>query len=359
MHVSAQTLRNITLATLYLVCTGAGLILSSQVSAQEAAELSAATEVTLTAIPPRLGDDGSLLLKPGEKTQVQLQVKNTSARAVRIQSQISDFIIGDDGETPLPVSDAVSNRWSLASWMMIAPNSQTIGPNQTVGLTALIEVPSDALPGGHYAMITHEPTTETGESLVVQTQQTADPDSASAISQKVGTLVYLTVDGPINEEAYVRNFQFRNFSEYGPVPFSFLVENQSDIHIRPQIGIDIYNVFGQKVDSISLETKNVFPFMNRQFEGTWNRIWGWGYYRAQLTMSFGAQGSVVLANTNFWLIPLKLLLAVLITLLTVIAMGITIRRHMLHRASQSKERIEMLEKKLTDLQQDQLKRYED
>lgn len=356
MRRTAPSLRRQTLVAILIILSGLGLSVYAKAQAQQTPELTlqAPSEITLTAIPPRLGDDGSLRLKPGEKTQIQLQVKNTSTQPITILSGAKDFIIAEDGETPLPVSDSVSNRWSLASWLVIAPTTQVIAPNQTVGLTALIEVPADALPGGHYAMITHEPTTDNRDS-----DTDAPEAAASAVSQKVGTLVYLTVDGPINEEAYIRNFQFRNFSEYGPVPFNFLVENQSDVHIRPQIGIDIYNLLGQKIDTISVESKNVFPFMSRQFDGQWDRVWGWGYYRAQLTMSFGEQGSVVMAHTGFWLMPVKLILALFIVLLTLIAMGITIRRHLQHRNAQNRERMELLEKKLTELEQDQLKRYED
>ncbi len=353
MKLTAQHIKITAFATLMLALTAGA---TSGIFAQEAT-LRSAEEVTLTAIPPRYGDDGSLRLQPGEKTQIQLRVKNATNQSVSILSQAADFIIAEDGETPMPVTDTTSNRWSLASWLVIAPNSQVVGPNETVGLTVLVEVPEDALPGGHYAMITHEPVSNSGQALL--SDVTEDQDSASAVSQKVGSLIYLTVEGPINEEAYIRSFQFRNFSEYGPVPFSFLVENQSDIHIRPQIGVEIFNVFGQKIDSLTVESKNVFPFMNRQFDGQWERIWGWGYYTAKITMSFGDQGSVVMATTSFWLLPIKILLALLITLLTIIAMGITIRRHLLHRNAQNKERIELLEKKLTNLQQDQLKRYED
>ncbi len=353
MQTAAHRFYRLPLVALLALVSILALSYCQPVNAQELT-LQAPLEITLTAIPPRLGDDGSLHLKPGEKTQIQLQVKNTSSRPVTILSTARNFIIAEDGETPVPISDTVSNRWSLASWLVIAPSTQTIAPNQTVGLTALIQVPEDALPGGHYAMLTHEPTTEPGENLVAPTDA-----AASAVSQKVGTLVYLTVEGPINEEAYIRSFQFRNFSEYGPVPFSYLVENQSDIHIRPQVGIDIYNIIGQKIDTISIDTKNVFPFMSRQFDGQWDRVWGWGYYRAKLTMSFGEQGSVVMANTGFWLVPIKLIIAFLIVLLTILAMGITIRNHILHRRTQNRERIDLLEKKLTEMEKDQLKRYED
>jgi hypothetical protein len=315
------------------------------------------SQVTLTAIPPRLGDDGSLLLQPGEKKQVQLRVKNTSNQPIEIVSRALDFIIDQDGETPMPIDDitGTSNRWSLASWLAVVPNQQTLKPGETAAVSVLIEVPEDALPGGHYAMIIHQPNPERGD----RDGEQADPLSVSGVSQQVGSLLYVVVDGPINEAAYINNFQFADFSEYGPVPYTFTIDNQSDIHIQPKIGIDIYNMLGRKTDTIVVESKNVFPLASRDFDGKWDRIWGFGRYTAKMTVSFGDQGQIIMDKTSFWLLPIKLILTALILILVFLASLISIRRHLLHRNNDEQKRIELLEKRLREMEDEKLKKYED
>ncbi len=311
----------------------------------------------VTAIPPRIGEDNTLVVKPGDKTQITLRVQNNSKQPVTIGSFAQDFIVSDDGETPIPVTEneEISNRWSLASWMVLAPNEQVVQPGQTAGVNVLIEVPADALPGGHYAMILHQPGTP-GVSL---TAPDGGNDTASEVSQKVGTLVYLRVEGPINYEAFVRGFTAPKFTEYGPVPFSFTADNRSDVHIRPQATIDIYDLLNRKVESLQVEIKNVFPFSSRLFETEWRKTWGWGYYRAQLTMSFGDQGQTITASIPFWFFPVKLVLAGLVGVLTLLAVGISLRRHLLHRSSDEQKRIALLEEKLRTLEKDKLRTYED
>jgi hypothetical protein len=105
-----------------------------------------------------MGEDNSLTLQPGEKKQLTLRVINSSSESIVVNSTAQDFVVGDDGSTPVPidVQDA-DNRWSLASWLTVVPGAQRVAPNQTVGFNVLIEVPEDALPGGHYAMITYQP----------------------------------------------------------------------------------------------------------------------------------------------------------------------------------------------------------
>lgn len=303
-------------------------------------------EINITAIPPRLGDDGKLLLKPGEKVQVAVKVRNASGQTIRIDSNVSDFILDEDGETPVPVTDSTSNRWSLASWVVLSPTSQILEPNELGLVNVIIDVPADALPGGHYAMIVHRPSLD----LNKKTGETAALDSAASVNQRVGTLVYGLVDGPINEEAFVTDFTFPKLTEYGPVPFSFTVENVSDIHITPRTTIEISDVLGRPVETLTVEPKNVFPLFKRDFSGTWEKVWGTGYYRAKLTMSFGASGKVVMANTSFWLLPYKLLAltaGILVILLVVIG---GLYRFWYRRQRVVKAHLAELEKKVKELE---------
>lgn len=299
-------------------------------------------QVTLTAIPPRLGEDNSLKAKPGEKLQVQLRVRNLSEQAVNVTTSAQDFVIGDDGETPIAINDSISNRWSLASWLTIIPTENKIESNQTIGLNVLIEIPQDALPGGHYAMILHQPNKLTNTFEI-------QGDSQSSINQKVGTVLYVIVEGVINEEAYIRNFTFPEFTEYGPVPFSFSIENNSDIHITPQMNIEILDIFNRKVDDIQINSKNVFPLHSRDFEGEWRRIWGFGPYSAKLTASFGSSGSIVVANTKFWLLPIKLLIAIIAGILIILVLILSIKKHLNHRRDQDKKKIADLENQIQEI----------
>jgi len=283
-------------------------VFTESIRAQEA--------LTLTATPVRLGDDFSISLKPGEKKQVQVKIRNGSQSVVDLESDSLDFIVGDDGQTPILVDMAdVDNRWSLASWVTLAPAFHNLASEETAVVNALIEVPADALPGGHYAMIYHRPVDSNTEEVL-----------GSGISQRVGTLLYVLVEGDINEEAYISNFDWPKFLENGPVPFSLMIDNQSDIHIRTNPMIKIYNLFGKEVDSISLEEKNIFPMTVRDFVGQWDRVWGVGPYRAVVEASYGTQGQVLTIESIVWLFPIKIALLVLIILLLLLILIVSIRK---------------------------------
>lgn len=327
------------------------LIFSAQVVFAQTPTLA---QSSLTAIPPRLGEDLSLRVKPGEKIQTSVRVRNGSSEAMTVKSLAQDFIVDMGGETPIPVNENISNRWSLASWVIVSPSVQEVQAGETATINLIIEVPDDALAGGHYAMITHQPYTGSTE----QPTNSLTQSPAASLQQRVGTLLYITVDGPINEAAFLRELNFPQFSEYGPVPFSFTVDNQSDIHIRPQIGVEIYNLFGKKVDNIEMETKNIFPFIERDFSGQWDRIWGFGPYTAKAVMSYGSTGQVVAVTTTFWLLPVTILMAIGIILMVMIAIFILIRRHLQHRGLSQQGQIENLQNKVIALEQEKLKKFE-
>ncbi len=300
---------------------------------------------SLIAIPDRLGAEGTLTAKPGEVIQTNVRFHNASNKPLTIISKAQDFIVKEDGSTPIPVEDTVSNRWSLASWMVITPSLHTVQPKKTVEMQVVFEVPEDATPGGHYAMILHQPTDDPQEKL--QDQEL----TGSGVSQRVGTLVYFIVEGHINEEAYLRNFKFKSFQEFGPVPFSYQVSNQSDIHIHPRMKIDIFNMLGKKIDSIEIETKNIFPFNRRDFSGEWNRTWGLGLYKAELSMSYGDTGQVAVDVSKFWIVPIRIILAILLLLLLIAAAISAIKRHVGHKVKQEKDKVENLQKQIEDLKQ--------
>lgn len=354
----AQSTKIITLSSVFALLL-TGVVAFAPISALAQQPLRLQTEQTgqtgtdntdrleMTAIPPRLGDDGSLKAAPGEKLQTSVRIRNGSDKVINISTLAEDFIIDVDGETPIPVTDTVNYRWSLQNWVVLSPNFQVLQPGETATVNVIIEVPVDALPGGHYAMITHKPVDANGNDLV------ATNEAASKINQRVGTLVYLVVDGPINEEAFIRDFKFPGFTEYGPVPFEFSVDNQSDIHIRPEVKVEIFNLLGMKVDTIQVPSKNVFPMVGRKFADesqAWDRVWGAGYYRARLTMAYGSGGQIAIAQTSFWLLPITLIAAILVGILAVSAIAITIRRHRMHAQSEDKIRMKALQDKIDQLE---------
>ena len=295
------------------------LISPDQVYAQTAFPMpTAENSISLTAIPPRIGDLGEIKIKPGEKFQTTIRVMNSSVKDIEIESFVKDFVIDNDAKTPIQIRESVDNRWSLASWIAIGQSRQTLKAGKSGNVNVLIEVPKDARPGGHYAMVIHQPAGSASPSK--------EPAS-TGVNQQVGSLIYVMVEGNISEEAFIRDFAFTpNLAEFGPMAFSYGIDNESDIHIRPNATIEIYNLFNQKIDTIAVETQNVFPGTQRAFSGVWGVNWGFGPYKAILNVSYGTKGKMVSAQATAWLFPLSIIIAALILILATVTGVVAMKR---------------------------------
>ena len=289
------------------------------------------------AIPPRL----EVSVDPGKTIVQEIKVRNDSGISQLYTIKVRDFVVTDGVGTPIPVESSGS-RWSLKSWVT-APDVMPVDANSTQIIRLTIKVPSTALPGGHYAMVTYQPHGDVKPGDLGLT--------SSVVAQEVGTLLYLNVNGPITEKAELKDFLTANFYEKGPVKFTGSVLNLSETHIAPKGTIKIYDPLNQKVDELSIEVGNVFPEANRLFSTVWNKTWGWGKYRADINLNYGKAG--VLASTvSFWLFPVWMVIYALLAIVGVMTAAVLInkknRKHEFElekEVSELKEELKEVEKK--------------
>ena len=280
---------------------------------------------SITAIPPRLEIKG----EPGTTVRELVKFRNESDTEQAIQIITQDFIVEDTAGTPVFVAEETSGRWSLASWMTIQPSRVLVAAKTSRSFSLIIDIPKDALPGGHYAGVIYTPAeySQIGQSSAPQT-------GALGTAGNVGTLVYLTVAGPVTENAIIKRFSAPKFSEYGPIPFTTEITNNSDIHIQPQGVIKIKNILDQEVANLKLEPRNIFPGASYVYENIWNKQLLFGRYKASLNAAY-ATGQVVSAIIFFWVIPWKLIAISLLAIAIIILLIKLIRRKLNKKEEES------------------------
>jgi hypothetical protein len=285
----------------------------------------AEAQLTTTAIPPKVELKGN----PGQTLTATLKVKNDSTSTQNYAITVEDFIVIDSKGTPVPVATSVSNRWSLRNWI----TSPTVVPVDAGGIQIInvtIKIPMTALSGGHYAMLTYTPNAEAKVGDLKQT--------GNIITSRVGTLLYVTVSGPVNEKASITRFSAPKFTEMGPVEFSGTIESLSDVHVNPRGSIIIKNAFNAQVAEVIVDAGNVFPETQRDFTAMWDTKWGWGRYSADLTLAYGAAGKLLNATIFFWLFPIRLVIYILIAIISVLTIIMILsKRSQKHQEELEKE----------------------
>lgn len=284
---------------------------------------------TMTVIPPRL----EISAKPGEIVKKTIQFRNESEETAYLSVSVKDFLVKTDNGQPEFVSEPASGRWAASSWIKLNPLSAAVLPKTISNFNLTINVPADALPGGHYAGVLYQ---TTGSPAQIR----AGIGAGSGITQVVGTLVYITVAGPVKENAIVKRFAVPGFSEYGPISFTTEISNLSDVHIRPAGQITVRNLFGQVAAQLKLDERNIFPGASLVYQNTWPEKFVIGRFRADLELAYGA-GKGLKATAYFWVFPWKVALVIgLIIIILLLAGYLTYRKVKSHQ--------EELEEKLTE-----------
>lgn len=237
-----------------------------------------------------------LAADPGDTLSNVIKITNPSSSSVGVKMEIEDFAaVGEAGK--VAVLDEENKTYSLRKWIKVEPGLFTLAPGEAKIINFSINVPSNAEPGGHYASI-----------LSVVTANTA-PNSGSAVAQKVGALVLLSVSGAVKEDLLIKEFSTSGFLEKGPVPFTIRFENTGSIHVRPAGFVSISDAWGKKLKDIAFPQKNILPGAIRKLDVVWDRAFLFGKYHADLVGSYGngINSNPISAALDFWVIPWKML----------------------------------------------------
>lgn len=259
----------------------------------------------ITVSPPTI----QFNLKPGAKAEKTIKITNHSSSAVEFSVNVQDFIVTDKSGSPelLPEGVLPNNKYAASTWATVLPDKFALKPEDSFSVTLYLQVPGDARPGGRYVAIAFKPT-----------DMALPESSGAAINPVVGTLVYLTVEGQVVENARVMEFKTPRLSEYGPIPFTTEIQNLSDIHINPKATVEVKDLFGRKVYSFALDNLNIFPGTSRIYRNSWETKWLLGPFRATLSGYYGASHKTLMATTLFWVIPYKLIAIVLLAVAIIV-----------------------------------------
>jgi hypothetical protein len=277
---------------------------------------------------------------PGQTVKASITFTNVSSDELLIKTQVNDFgAKNETGEPNIIFEEDVENTpYSLRQWV-VSPPPFKISARESKTIDFPIQVPAQAEPGGHYAVIRF-----TGSSPALE-------ESGVALTASIGSLVLLQVSGDIQENAQLAEFYSaspgagrtsgpQSMFEAGPITFVQRIENAGNVHLKPTGTIDVTSMLGRNVASLRVngeptnpddQPKSILPKSIRRFEQTLDKKWMFGRYTATIKLSYG-QGQQPLEQTiTFWVIPYKImLLAAIILAALFFGLRLAIRKYNAH-----------------------------
>ena len=276
----------------------------------------------LTVLPARVEITGD----PGATLQGEIELFNEQEGAKTFFTSFENFEPSGDSGVPY----FIGAKEGLATWIrsddkvVLASGKRTIVPYS-------ITIPANAEPGGHFAAIffgSQDPSAQGGGQV--------------SVGGKVGVLMLLRVAGEVEESGGLLEFiakgKQRFFSAL-PVTFAYRLNNTGGDRVVPLGEIKIKNTVRMTAATL-LANKNegsALPGSIRKFEVVWGeelqpagffemagRQWSefhFGWYTAQLNLTWGAMNQTADADFSFFVIPWQLLLLILVPLAMIVFLG--------------------------------------
>lgn len=296
----------------------------------------------LTLVPPSLEYSSA----KGQVIESRVKLLNNENRTLVLTPSTANFGAKDESGEPDFKFDAPSA--DLSSWITIDKASLTLEPGETKEVPFTIAVPADAEPGGHYA------------GIFFASGGTASGGGQIGVQSKLGTLVILTVEGNIREQAAISSVKVDGPTSVSrpPVNLNVRITNSGNVHVKPKGKVTILNMFGGEVETITLpQDKNVLPGQTRLFEVAWAKRstdvkkgnffqeigaefsnFALGTYTANVEATYGQNDKTMIGKVQFVVVPWRALLVIVVGLaliITVFTVGLKSYNQMVIRKAQA------------------------
>lgn len=256
-----------------------------------------------------------LWVDPGDEYTKELMITNRLGKTMNFKIEIEDFKGSQNPEETVIFLGEERGPYSLKDYLKPEITEFTLNQGQRMILPVEISIPKDAEPGGLYGAVlvtSNPPLTE------LEAEKEKAKGQVKLIS-RLGALFFIRVKGEVNENGLVKDFRIeKRYYEKGPISFEILFQNQGNVHLAPYGIVEIRNILGRKIDEIELDPWFVMPDSLRSREVEWSRGSLFGKYTALASINRGYQDIIDQKSIEFWVIPWKILLGVLVGLFLMI-----------------------------------------
>lgn len=254
---------------------------------------------------------------PGQTIETSMYVRNDADKTLTLYPTIERYTTRG-GEEPVYYPE----NYGLPTWIETVPSEVTLAGGGSANVSIKINVPEDAEPGGHYAVI------------FWSSAKPQQKGGGVGIVTRVGALVLLSVSGDVVEGAELVSFKAdKKVLNYLPAGFSYGFKNTGNVHLRPTGKLTIKNIFGKTVAILDAnpgsgytlpQTTRTYSTANWEPKAGIPKIEGEGffanlkkekagfavgYYKAYLNLEFGDQIKTAKVSFGFWVLPWRILIS--------------------------------------------------
>ncbi len=193
-------------------------------------------------------------VRPGDKVEGQIAVKNDSSAAQTVRIYQVDYSFHADGQTDYgePGSLARSN----SKWMTVAPKQLTVPAESTASAYFAIQVPDDkTLTGTYWSVIMVEPVAEGS----LEPPKPGQGKVAVGINTVMRYAVQIVTNVGTSGTMNIKIAQKQLLADDNGYALSLDIENTGERWVRPFVRVELYDASGALAGRFDGERVRIYP----------------------------------------------------------------------------------------------------
>lgn len=246
-------------------------------------------------------------LKPGDKYEGNLKVKNTGLQKFEYEISFAPYTVTDEKYNPSFSTDTKYN--DMAEWITVDEDAGELDAGAEREVHYVVEVPGDAHGGAQMATIL----------ITMKTPSSEQDSTAVETVRQLGFIVAANVDGDIIKSAKILENSVPSFLFDPPIFGTSLVENTGNVYTVAEYKLQVFPLFSDEEVFTNEETpdKNIiFPETKRYNEIKWEDAPKLGIFRVKQTIKIFDEVSEV--EKLVFLCPIWFLFIVILIIFMVI-----------------------------------------
>jgi len=262
---------------------------------------------------------------PEDMMNYSITVTNTDDHMVNVFASVYDLTA--DGRQVFGDPSSSNRPASLADWISVSRAAMIFAPGETETIPVGIQINPYATAGTYHAVIAF---VEGGTRDDAETHLDGAPQA----------LIDVDVQSNTKEDLVLAGFSpARPFSSSFPVDFTYTLTNDGNVASTPSGPIVFYDRIGHQIGSVDANPGQtaIAPGETRSFTVRLGSGQGFGQYKAELELTYGANDATIDDVALVWVLPWQKVLAIFLGLLAVVV----VLAVWLHRQYEKRHRYRM------------------
>jgi hypothetical protein len=239
------------------------ILLTHNTSAQESSDVKESITLSPAVSRPTVN--------AGEQISGKLTIINDGQTDYQFLTYARPYSVSSENYDPNYTE--VNERTEAYQWVQFSKTEADLVSGGNTEISYVVNVPKDASPGGHYAV------------LFAETQPPKAVGSQVVRKKRVGSLIYITVNGNYKKSGSLANWGATFWQPKKPLAANLKIKNDGNVHFQVDSTVNFKNIFGKTRMQLN-QQHLVLPGTTRKLPVTWERAPYIGIYKIDGSVKF-------------------------------------------------------------------------